>query len=66
MISIKAYRESSFSEEVRYCANHKSEPVTIGCKIYAGLYSVLSVYLLLNIVQVVSLSKFCSTSISTS
>ena len=35
MISIKAYRESSFSEEVRYCENenHKSEPVTIGCKI---------------------------------
>ena len=33
MVSIKTYRESSFSEEVRYCENHKSEPVTIGCKI---------------------------------
>jgi hypothetical protein len=31
MISIEAYKESFLSEELRYCKNHKSEPITIGC-----------------------------------
>ena len=33
MISISAYRESIFSNEMIYCEIHKSEPATIGCRI---------------------------------
>ena len=45
MISISAYRESTFSDEVIYREIYKSEPVTIGCKIWDYPLSLLYIFI---------------------